>query len=125
METTSVMVHGADVGQDNIADVGYAEGYNAALTQGPHRLVCKNGAMFNEDANEEAAEEVVVAEDPEPEKPPARKKAKTYRIVNRNQAGQAVHGMEGYAEFDEDGVAVVSEIDYEHFLKVPGYSEAK
>ena len=35
-------------------DVGYAEGYNAALTQGPHRLVCKNGAMFNEDANEEA-----------------------------------------------------------------------
>lgn len=33
---------------------GYWKGYNTALTQGPHRLVCKNGAMFSEDANEEA-----------------------------------------------------------------------
>ena len=80
--------------------------------------------LLVEEAPVEQPSEEVVA-DPEPEKARAKKKPKTYRIVNRNQAGQSVHGMEGYAEFDEDGVAVVSKIDCEHFLKVPGYSEAK
>ena len=46
----AVYMSGYDAGYEK----GFWKGYNKALTQGPHRLVCKNGAMFNEDANEEA-----------------------------------------------------------------------
>ena len=77
-----------------------------------------------EEAPAEQPSEEVIAEEPEPEKAPARKKADTYRIRNRIQAGQTVHGMEGYAEFDGEGVAEVSQADFEFFRKVPGYTEA-
>lgn len=54
--------------------------------------------------------------------PPEKKK---YRIKNVRRAGTSVYGVSGKSvEFDEEGIAVVPKAEFEHFLKVPGYTEA-
>lgn len=56
------------------------------------------------------------------EEPPESKKE--YRIKNLLRAGTSVYGITGKPiEFDEEGIAIVSKAEFEHFLKVPGYSE--
>ena len=53
-------------------------------------------------------------------------KPKELKIKNPIRAGQTVFGTTRKpVEFDETGVAIVSsEVDYKHFLKVPGYKKA-
>ena len=52
------------------------------------------------------------------------KPKKEYRIKNLLRAGTSVYGITGKpSEFDEEGIAIVSKAEFEHFLKVPGYSE--
>lgn len=56
------------------------------------------------------------------EEPP--KPEKEYRIKNPLRAGTSVYGITGKPiGFDEEGIAIVSKAEFEHFLKVPGYSE--
>ena len=50
----AVYMSGFDAGYQK----GYWKGYNAA-NQGPHRLVCNNGATFNSMFSEDANEEVI------------------------------------------------------------------
>lgn len=53
------------------------------------------------------------------------KKPQELKIKNPVRAGQTVFGITGKpVEFDEVGVAIVSEAEYKHFLKVPGYKKA-
>ena len=49
-----------------------------------------------------------------------------FQIKNLVRANQAVYGITPRKPvvFDEDGIAVVSKAEYEHFLKVPGYKKA-
>lgn len=48
-----------------------------------------------------------------------------FRIKNTVRAGQAVYGVTGKpVEFDEEGIAAVPKAEFEHFLKVPGYTKA-
>ena len=56
------------------------------------------------------------------EEPP--KPKKEYRIKNLLRAGTTVYGITGKPiGFDEEGIAIVSKAEFEHFMKVPGYSE--
>lgn len=63
-----------------------------------------------------------------PETPKAPKKADAgkKRVMNPECAGLTLYGVrENKIEFDANGIAEVDADDFEHFLKVPGYEEAK
>jgi len=60
-------------------------------------------------------------ENPEEENP-EEEDEKEYKIKNPAKAGQSGYGTtKKLTVFDEEGVAIVSKEEYDHFLKVPGY----
>jgi len=63
---------------------------------------------------------------PEDENPKTSNKKPKYEIRNRNRAGQTVFGVVPGEEvvFNGEGIAEVSEENYKHFIKIPGYSKA-
>ncbi len=63
--------------------------------------------------------------DPKDDKKDKKSGSSKFQIKNLVRAGQSVYGITPGkpAVFDEDGIAVVSKAEYEHFLKVPGYKK--
>lgn len=44
-----------------------------------------------------------------------------HKVISKRFAGKAVYGPEGIVVFNQDGVADISEVEAQHFSKIPGF----
>lgn len=44
-----------------------------------------------------------------------------YKVISKRFAGKAVYGPAGLVVFNQDGVANISDVEAQHFSKIPGF----
>jgi hypothetical protein len=49
------------------------------------------------------------------------KNAGKYQVISKRFAGKAVYGPAGLVVFNRDGVANISDVEAQHFRKIPGF----
>lgn len=80
-------------------------------------------------ANKDSAVENALTAEPVKESEPVAtvqgghegKSAGKYQVISKRFAGKAVYGPAGLVVFNQDGVANISDVEAQHFSKIPGF----